>query len=153
MSGSTPVPMVVPAGVALDDLRRDLAGALSVAPAAGSRSDYSCSSAAASADEVPAAASAAAGRDDFAVAAPLPSRQQLRLRRRNQSPSALPMRVGVFSTFRFTSDGLNRPRHPRYLLLAAAPSAAQNLPEYRDLPSQKCPASSVRPLHQEKYQV
>ena len=150
MSGSAPVPMDVPADVALGDLRRDLAGAPSVAPAPGSRSGYSCPLAAAPADEVPAAASAADGQDGFAVAAPLPRRQQVRLRRRNQSPPALPIRVGIFSTFRLTSDGLNRPRHPRCLPLAAAPSTAQNLPAYRDLPSQKCPASSVRPLPQEE---
>jgi hypothetical protein len=153
MSGSAPVPMNVPADVGLDDLRRDLAGAPSVAPALGSRSDYSCSSAAASADEVQAAASAADGRDDFALAAPLIRRQQLRLRRRNQSLPALTIRVGIFSSYPLTSDGLNRPCHPRCLLAAAAPSTAQNLPAYRDLPSQKCPASSVRPLHQEEYQV
>src|SRR5213078_3720803 len=72
MSGSAPVPTDVPTDVALGDLRRDLAGAPSVAPAPGSRSEYSRPSAAASADEVPAAASAADGRDGFAVAAPLP---------------------------------------------------------------------------------
>jgi hypothetical protein len=74
MSGSAAVPMDVPADVALDvaldDLRRDLAGAQTVAPAPGSRSDYSCSSVVASADEVQAAASAADGPDDLAVAGP-----------------------------------------------------------------------------------
>ena len=70
MSGSVAVPMDVPADVALDDLRRDLAGAPSVAPAPGSCSDYSCSSVVASADEVQAAASAADGPDDLAVAGP-----------------------------------------------------------------------------------
>lgn len=78
MSGSAPVPMDAPVDVMPDDLRGDLADGWSVAPAAGSRSDYSCS-AAASADEVQAAASAAGGRDDFAVAVPLTRRQQLRL--------------------------------------------------------------------------
>ena len=149
MSGSAPVPMDAPVDVPLDDLRRDLAAGSAVAPAAGSRSDYSCS-AAGSGDEAQAAASAADGRDDFAPAAPSTLRQQLRLRRQKQSPPALTIRVGIFSAFPLTSDGLNRPCHPRCLLVAAAPSTAQNLPAYRDLPSQKCPASSVRPLHQEE---
>ena len=70
MSGSAPVPMDAPIDVPLDDLRRDLAAGSAVAPAAGSRSDYSCSSVAASADEVQAAASAADGPDDLAVAGP-----------------------------------------------------------------------------------
>ena len=72
-SGSAPVPIDAPVDVPPDDLRRDLAGA-PVAPAPGWRSDYLCSGAA-SVDEVQAAASAADGRDDFAIAAPLPRRQ------------------------------------------------------------------------------